>query len=111
MQIVWGRVVHLGESCLSLSASPTTASSQASVNDIGLIIKTNMDIDPVHDVIAALSKNQKHELIFNRQSPPLTFSAHSHMAAIEGILLIGLRSTRDSVIAHIWMLYFVEYVL
>ena len=65
MQIVWGRVVHLGESCSSLSVSSTTAYSQASVNDIGLIIKTNMDIDSVHDVIAALSKNQKHELIFH----------------------------------------------
>ena len=42
---------------------------------IGLIIKTNMDIDPVRDVIAALSKNQKHELIFNHQSPPLKFSS------------------------------------
>ena len=39
---------------------------------IGLIIKTNMDIDPVRDVIA---KNQKHELIFNHQSPPLKFSS------------------------------------
>ena len=81
------------------------------MNDIGLIIKTNMDIDSVHDVIAALSKNQKHELIFNHQSPPLTFSAHSHMTAIEGFLLIGLRSTCDCVIAHIWMLYFVVHVL
>ena len=75
MQIVWGRVVHLGESWSSLSVSSTKASSQASVNDIDLIMKTNMDIDPVHDVIAALSKNQKHELIFNHQSPPLTFSS------------------------------------
>ena len=65
MQIVWGRVVHLGERCSSLPVSSTKASSQASVNDIGLIIKTNMDIDSVHDVIAALSKNQKHELVFN----------------------------------------------
>ena len=67
MQIVWGRVVHLGESCSSLPVSSTKASLQASVNDIGLIIKTNMDIDSVHDVIAALSKN---ELIFNHQSRP-----------------------------------------
>ena len=79
MQIVWGRVVHLGESCSSVSVSSTKASSQASVNNIDLIMKTNMDIDPVHDGIAALSKNQKHELIFNHQSPPLTFpSTFSH---------------------------------
>ena len=70
-----GESSTLGESCSSQSVSSTTASSQASVKDIGLIIKPNMDIDSVHDVIAALSKNQKHELIFNHQSPPLTFSS------------------------------------
>ena len=62
MQIVWGRVVHLGESCSSLTVSSTKASSQASVNDIGLIIKINMDIDPVRDVIVALSKNQNQDI-------------------------------------------------
>ena len=33
MQIVWGRVIHLDESCSSLPVSSTKASSQASVND------------------------------------------------------------------------------
>ena len=33
MQIVWGRIIHLDESCSSLSVSSTKASSQASVND------------------------------------------------------------------------------
>ena len=79
MQMVWGRVVHLGESCSSLSVSSTKAFSQASVNDIGLIIKTNMDIDSIHNVIVAMSKTQKHELIFNHQLLPLTFpSTFSH---------------------------------
>ena len=108
---MWGRVVHLGESCSSLSVSSTKASSQASVNDIGLIIKTNMDIDPLHDVIVALSKNQKHELIFNHQSPPLTFSSTFSHGCNRSFLLIDLRSTRDSVIGHIWMLYFVMHAL
>ena len=69
-----------------------------------------MDINTVCNVIAALSNDQKHELIFNHQPPPLTFLVHSYMAAI-GFLLIGLRSTHGCVIAQVWMLYFVGYVL
>lgn len=66
------------EDCSSLSVLSTTV-SQASANEIGLVIKRNMNIDAVRNIIAALSNDQKHELIFNHQPPPLTFpSTFSH---------------------------------
>ena len=62
----------------SLSVLSTTV-SQASANEIGLVMKRNMNIDAVRNIIAALSNDQKHELIFNHQPPPLTFpSTFSH---------------------------------
>ena len=69
------------DNCLSLSASSTTASPnhQVSANDIGQVIRSDMDVDEVCKAVGVLSNDQKHELMFNHQLPPSTFpSTFSH---------------------------------
>ena len=68
------------DSHLFLSVSSTTAStSHQSATDIGLVIRSDMDVDAVCKVVGVLSNDQKHDLIFNHQPPPSTFpSTFSH---------------------------------